>query len=232
MLPSSAPGGVVFNRTLSLNPSGTRANRSLWCLCRVFFNRIHRGLNSLIRFLALTSKCWQDFVDVLFLGVNRCQRRVVGRWVQNDFPTALESSTRLYISLPSTFTVPVCRLLKDTGMHYFLETTPVDHEGYCFKHPVFSSNFFLLLVKHLASDNTCGDCSFKLDWFHNLFNEWCQTCQSTTGLNSLSTQQASNKDDDIKHIQMSDLSSATPTCTAFLIVFEYIIFSTCRLTIS
>lgn len=53
-----------------------------------------------------------------------------------------------------------------------------------------------------------------------------------TGLNSLSTQQSSNKDDDIKHIQMSDLSSATPTCTAFLIVFEYIIFSTCRLTIS
>lgn len=48
---------------------------------------------------------------------------------------------------------------------------------------------------------------------------------------SPSMQQANNEDD-IKHIQISDLSSATPTCTAFLIVFEYIIFSTCQLTIS
>lgn len=47
----------------------------------------------------------------------------------------------------------------------------------------------------------------------------------------INTKQA-NMDDNIRHIQISDLSSATPTCTAFLIVFEYIIFSTCRLTLA
>lgn len=31
-----------------------------------------------------------------------------------------------------------------------------------------------------------------------------------------------------KHIQIADLSSATINCTAFLIVFEYILFSTCQ----
>lgn len=92
--------------------------------------------------------------------------------------------------------------------------------------------FFCISVRYLAYDNKWGDCSFKFDLFLDVFINWCQICQSTTGLNRLSIQQANNKDDNIKHIQISDLSSATPTCSAFLIVFEYIIFSTCQLTIS
>lgn len=98
---------------------------------------------------------------------------------------------------------------------------------------ILSSHFsFAFPVSYLAYDNNWGDCSFQFDLLLDVFINWCQICQSTTGLNRLSIQQANNKDDNIKHIQISDLSSATPTCTAFLIVFEYIIFSTCQLTIS
>lgn len=35
------------------------------------------------------------------------------------FRQHLKAAPAFRISLPSTFTVPVCRLLKDTGMHYF-----------------------------------------------------------------------------------------------------------------
>lgn len=50
--------------------------------------------------------------------------------------------------------------------------------------------FFAFPVRHLAYDNTWGDCSFKFDLFLDVFINWCQICQSTTGLNRLSIQQS------------------------------------------
>lgn len=75
-------------------------------------------------------------------------------------------------------------------------------------------------------------CFFFLDVF-----SWnrCQIfCQSTTGLNGRSMTASSKQTRTITSSIFKFLTwvPQTPTCTAFLIVFEYIIFSTCRLTIS
>lgn len=99
---------------------------------------------------------------------------------------------------------------------------------------ILSSHLFLhfLLTRHLAYDNTCGDCSFKLDFFLDVFIKWCQTLPvnhwTEQAISAPSKQQ-------YRHQAYSNFwleFRKTLTCTAFLIVFEYIIFSTRRLTIS
>jgi len=128
---------------------------------------------------------------VQFLNIPYCHFRheilnhPVIRIQKRFFPTALESSTSLCISLPSTFTVPVCRLLKDTGTHYFRRLflwTMWFEQHHSLKQPLL----FAFPVWYLACDNKWGDCSFKFDLFLDVFINWCQNCQSTTGLNRLS----------------------------------------------
>lgn len=92
------------------------------------------------------------------------------------FRQHLKAAPAFRISLPSTFTVPVCRLLKDTGMHYFSRLflwTMWVLQRCDLEQPLVFLHF--LLTKHLAYDNTCGDCSFKLDVFLDVFIKWCQT---------------------------------------------------------
>lgn len=84
----------------------------------------------------------------------------------------LKAAPAFCISLPSTFTVPVCRLLKDTGMHYFSRLflwTMWVLQRRDLEQPLVFLHF--LLQDIFAYDNTCGDCSFKLDLFLGVFTK-------------------------------------------------------------
>lgn len=124
------------------------------------------------------------------------------------FRQHLKAAPAFRISLPSTFTVPVCRLLKDTGMHYFsrlflwtmwvLQRCDLEQPlVFC----ISCEQDILPMTTHVEI--------VALNWTYFLMFSLSDVkpCQSTTGLNRLSTQQA-NSSIDIKHIQISDLSSA------------------------
>lgn len=64
----------------------------------------------------LTRHLWCPFIwtsHAIWMGIKRTIR------MMDSFPIALEGSTSLCLSLPSTFTVLVCRILKDTGTHSY-----------------------------------------------------------------------------------------------------------------
>lgn len=76
-------------------------------------------------FLNFTSKHWQDFnVQSLSILYCQCRHEIPNHQVYGIklrfFRQHLKAAPVFCICLPSTFTVPDCRLLKDTGMHYFL----------------------------------------------------------------------------------------------------------------
>lgn len=151
------------------------------------------------------------------------------------FRQHLKAAPAFCISLPSTFTVPVCRLLKDTGMHYFfpLQAIPVDHVSFTALWSWAATCFCISCPQDILPTTTHVEI-VALNWtyFLMVFIKWCQTLPVNhwieQAINAASKQQ-------YRHQAYSNFwleFRKTLTCTAFLIVFEYIIFSTCRLTIS
>lgn len=138
-----------------------------------------------------------------------------------NFPIAPECSTSLCGRLP--FTVYSASLQASLRhMNWLLpEAIPVEHVVLTVG--LWSSHSFLFncLSDILPTTTHKEIVALKLTFF--LMFSWIDVKfihQPLDSIGFLFRQQT--KEIKIKHIQISDLSSATTTCTAFLIVFEYI----------
>lgn len=152
------------------------------------------------------------------------------------FRQHLKAAPAFRISLPSTFTVPVCRLLKDTGMHYFcrlfLWTMWVLQRCDLEQPLVFRISCYKSVSQDILPTTTHVEI-VALNW---TFFSWCfHWVMSNLASQPLDwTGHQRNKQTAVSTSSIFKFMTWVPqnTCTAFLIVFEYIIFSTCRLTIS
>lgn len=106
----------------------------------------------------------------------------------------LKAAPAFCISLPSTFTVPVCRLLKDTGMHYFSRLflwTMWVLQRRDLEQPLV----FCISCYKTSLPTTTHVEIVALNWTYFLVfsRSDVKSCQSATGLNRPSTQQSKQR---------------------------------------
>lgn len=152
--------------------------------------------------LTLTSKYWQDLLmsSLWACGVVSAATRCPTNWfrgMQFSFFFSrqhLKAAPAFCISLPSTFTVPVCRLLKDTGMHYFSRLflwTMWVLQRRDLEQPLV----FCISCYKTSLPTTTHVEIVALNWTYFLVfsRSDVKSCQPATGLNRLSTQQSKQR---------------------------------------